>query len=103
MNVGNLALIQKLFRLRRRSELTKAGKVRAELLGKQQYMMSQLEQYKQYVNHCLANLNKAGNNKRVHFTTLYDEDQKSKAQKLRSKVNTLFRLVDTEQKASLIG
>ena len=58
MIVGNLALSEKLYMLRRRSELTKAGKVRAELLGKQQHMMSQLEQYKQYVNHCLANLNK---------------------------------------------
>ena len=77
-------------RLQRRAELSKATKVKAGLKTKQEYMESQLEQYKTYISHCLNNLNKAGNNKRVHFTTLYDDDQKSKAQKLRSKVNTLF-------------
>ena len=89
-----------LSRLRRRAELTKAGKVRAELLSKQDYMKAQLEQYKQYVNHCLANLNKAGNNKRVHFSTLYDENSR-KGQKLRSKAAVKYPATKLHEKGVL--
>ena len=54
-------------------------------------MRTQLEQYKTYINHCLTNLNKAGNNKRVHFASLYDETQR-KGQKLRSKTALLQKI-----------
>ena len=74
--------------------------MRAELLGKQQYMMTQLEQYKQYVNHCLANLNKAGNNKRVHFSTLHDENSR-KGRKLRSKSAVKYPATKLQEKGVL--
>ena len=60
-------------------------------MTKQDYMRTQLEQYKTYINHCLTNLNKVGNNKRVHFASLYDETQR-KGQKLRSKTALLQKI-----------
>ena len=88
------------FRLRRRSELTKAGKVRAELLGKQEYMMSQLDKYKQYENHCLAELNKAGNNKKVHFSGLHDQNSR-KGRKPRSKSAVKYPATKLHEKGVL--
>ena len=71
-------------RLTRRAELKKAGRVRAGLVTKQEYMESQLDQYKTYVDHCLANLNKSGNNKRVHFASLYDDTNKGAKLRLKA-------------------
>eukprot|EP00090_Calanus_glacialis_P015045 TRINITY_DN23918_c0_g1_i1.p1 TRINITY_DN23918_c0_g1~~TRINITY_DN23918_c0_g1_i1.p1 ORF type:complete len:1623 (-),score=602.12 TRINITY_DN23918_c0_g1_i1:147-4463(-) len=76
-------LNQRDHRIRRRGDLTKAAEVKAGLVNKQKYMVAQLDQYRQYVTHCLANLNKAGNNKRVHFATHHDNSHKGK--KIRSK------------------
>jgi len=76
-------LNQRDHRIRRRGDLVKAGQVKAGLVNKQEYMVAQLDQYRQYVTHCLANLNKAGNNKRVHFATHHDNTHKGK--KIRSK------------------
>ena len=93
--------IFKLFnRLTRRSELSKANRVRAGLMTKQEYMRTQLEQYKTYINHCLTNLNKAGNNKRVHFASLYDETQR-KGQKLRSKTALKYPATKLHEKGIL--
>ena len=64
--------------------MTKAAEVKAGLVNKQQYMVAQLEQYRQYVTHCLSNLNKAGNNKRVHFATHHNENS-HKGKKVRTK------------------
>merc|ERR1712042_427963 len=52
-------LNQRDHRIRRRSDLIKAANVRTGLMNKQSYMVAQLEQYRQYVTQCLANLNKA--------------------------------------------
>jgi len=76
-------LNQRDHRIRRREDLVKAGHVKAGLVNKQQYMVAQLDQYRQYVIMCLTNLNKAGNNKRVHFATQHDNTHKGK--KIRSK------------------
>lgn len=87
-------------RLTRRAELSKANRVRAGLMTKQEYMRTQLEQYKTYINHCLTNLNKAGNNKRVHFASLYDETQR-KGQKLRSKTALKYPATKLHEKGIL--
>jgi len=78
-------LNQRDHRIRRRSDLIKAANVRTGLMNKQSYMVAQLEQYRQYVTQCLANLNKAGNNnKRVHFSTHHPENS-HKEKKVRSR------------------
>ena len=69
-------------------------------MTKQDYMRTQLEQYKTYINHCLTNLNKAGNNKRVHFASLYDETQR-KGQKLRSKTALKYPATKLHEKGIL--
>jgi len=75
-------LNQREHRVNRRRELVRLRRTRAGLVTKQQYMLDQLEQYRQYTNQCLANLNRAGTNKRVHFSTLQGGE---KERKLRSK------------------
>jgi len=77
-------LNQRDHRIRRRVDLTKASEVKAGLVTKQTYMVAQLEQYRQYITHCLSNLNKAGNNKRVHFAT-HQHENTQKGKKVRSK------------------
>lgn len=97
-------LDQRNHRLQRRAELSKASKVKAGLQTKQEYMESQLEQYKMYISHCLNNLNKAGNNKRVHFSTLYDgkdDQQNNKAHKLRSKAALKYPATKLHEKGVL--
>ena len=69
-------------------------------MTKQEYMRTQLEQYKTYINHCLTNLNKAWNNKRVHFASLYDETQR-KGQKLRSKTALKYPATKLHEKGIL--
>lgn len=70
-------------RVRRKAEVENAGRVKMGLEGKREYMEQQLNHYRQYVDHCLQvliqihtsgtmncvvqSMNKAGNNKRVHF------------------------------------
>ena len=89
-------------RVRRKAEVENAGRVKAGLMGKKEYMEQQLADYRQYVNHCLQvlhfslpvfsqtiiyeekelvhvfvmqSINKAGNNKRVHFAQ-HDEGER---------------------------
>jgi len=76
-------LNQREYRIGRRRELLKLRQTRALLAKKQDYMLAQQEQWKQYLGHCLSNLNRAGNHKRVHFST--DDTVSSKEQKVRSK------------------
>jgi len=71
-------------RVRRKSELQQAARVKAGLVNKQQYIVKQLDQYRLYVTHCLSNLNKAGNKKRVHFVTHNDKNT-AKDKKVKSK------------------
>ena len=40
-------------RVRRKAEVENAGRVKAGLMGKKEYMEQQLADYRQYVNHCL--------------------------------------------------
>ena len=51
------------------------------------------------MNHCLANLNKSGNNKRVHFATIYDDTHKG--QKLRSKAALKYPATKLHEKGVL--
>lgn len=75
-------LNQREHRMERRRDLFRLRRTKGGLIVKQNYMQDQMEQYKQYTNQCLANLNRAGNNKRVHFATLQDGE---KGKKMRSK------------------
>jgi hypothetical protein len=51
---------------------------------------------RQYVNHCLANLNRAGTtNKRVHFATLQDGE---KGKKMRSKAAVKYAATKLHEK-----
>ena len=51
---------------------------------------------RQYVNHCLANLNRAGTaNKRVHFATLQDGE---KGKKVRSKAALKYAATKLHEK-----
>ena len=78
------------FRIRRRGDLMKAAEVKPGFVNYQKYMVAQLNQYRQYITHCLASLNKAGNNKRVHFATHHApvitvDDNSQKVKKIRSR------------------
>ena len=88
------------FRLRRRTDINKASKVKAGLMTKQEYMESQMTQYKEYINHCLANLNRSGKNKRVHFSTLYDDT--TKGVKLRNKSALKYPATKLHEKGVLL-
>lgn len=76
---------QREHRLNRRRDLARMRRTKGDLLKKKNYMLDQLEKYRQYTLQCLANMNKAGNNKRVHFATLQDERSDSKGRKIRNK------------------
>ena len=59
-----------------------------------------MDQYKQYITHCLSNLNKAGNKKRVHFAT-HNEDT-SKENKIRSKSALKYAATKLHKKGILL-
>jgi len=76
---------QREHRLNRKREITKLRKNKQDLLKKQNYMLDQLDKYRQYTLQCLNNMNRAGN-KKVHFaTTLQDENTDPKGRKMRNK------------------
>ena len=58
--------------VQRQADVWQAGRLSEGLANKRNCMVEQLEQYRQYITHCLANLhradNNAGINKRVHFS-----------------------------------
>merc|ERR1712240_450347 len=62
-------------------------------------MEVQLEQYRQYVTHCLANLNRAGNNRRVHFSTHHENIDKER--KVRSKAALKYAATKLQEKGVL--
>ena len=90
---------QRRHRLERRRELGRLRRTRCGLLAKEQYMRDQMEQYRQYTNQCLANLNRAGtNNKRVHFATLQDGE---KGKRMRSKAALKYSATKLYEKGVL--
>jgi len=87
-------------RVRRKAEMENAGRVRAGLESKRDYMEQQLAHYRQYVDHCLQSINKAGNNKRVHFA---QHEEGAKGRKVRNKAAVKYAATKLQEKGVLLS